>query len=158
MIRRLQELDFSVSPSQPDTSKDGNCMMSSILDQLRFDPHQKSFAKSPQQLRMKILSYGYDLFLRTGKLVWSFDPDLGSPEEWQERMSQDGEWGDEVFIHLAANVLSLDIIVIPAFRESSIQQGLGITVIKCFEKPHHKPVFLFCFSESDFKSLLTIRV
>ena len=47
MIRRLQELDFSVSPSQPDTPKDGNCMMSSILDQLRFDPHQKSFAKSP---------------------------------------------------------------------------------------------------------------
>ena len=37
MIRRLQELDFSVSPSQPDTPKDGNCMMSSILDQLRFE-------------------------------------------------------------------------------------------------------------------------
>ena len=51
MIRRLQELDLSVSPSQPDTPKDGNCMMSSILDQLRFDLYQKSFAKSPQQLR-----------------------------------------------------------------------------------------------------------
>ena len=29
MIRRLQELDFSVSPSQPDTPKDGNCMINS---------------------------------------------------------------------------------------------------------------------------------
>ena len=57
MIRRLQELDLSVSPSQPDTPKDGNCIMSSILDQLRFDPHQMSFAKSPQQLRMKILDF-----------------------------------------------------------------------------------------------------
>ena len=63
-------------------------------------------------------------------------------------MSEDGEWGDEIFLHLAVNVLSLDVIVIPAFRESSIRQGLGITVIK----PHHKPVFLFCFSESDFYS------
>ena len=54
MIRRLQELDLSVSPSQPDTPKDGNCMMSSILDQLRFDLYQKSFAKSPQQLRWRV--------------------------------------------------------------------------------------------------------
>ena len=67
-------------------------------------------------------------------------------------MSEDEEWGDEIFLHLAVNVLSLDVIVIPAFRESSIQQGLGITVIKCFEKPRHTPVFLFCFSESDFNS------
>ena len=129
MIRRLQELDLSVSPSQPDTPKDGNCMIISILDQLRFDLHQKSFAKSPQQLRIKILDYGYDLFIRTGKLVWSFDPEIGSPEQWKERMSEDEEWGDEIFLHMAANVLSLDVIVIPAFRESSIQQGLGITVL-----------------------------
>ena len=121
MTRRLQELDLSVSPSQPNTPKDGNCMMSYILDQLSFDPYQRSFAKSPQQLRMKILDYGYDLFIRTGKLVWSFDPEIGSPEQWKERMSQDGEWGDEIFLHLAANVLSLDVIVIPAIRESSIQ-------------------------------------
>ena len=36
-------------------------------------------------------------------------------------MSEDEEWGDEIFLHLAANVLSLDVIVIPAIRESSIQ-------------------------------------
>ena len=41
MTRRLQELDLSVSPSQPNTPKDGNCMMSSILDQLSFDPYQE---------------------------------------------------------------------------------------------------------------------
>ena len=67
MVRRLQELDLSVSSSQPETSRDGNCMMHSLHDQLKFDPYQKSFAKSPEQLREKVLSYGYDMFIRTGK-------------------------------------------------------------------------------------------
>ena len=129
-------------------------MMHSLHDQLKFDPYQKSFAKSPEQLREKVLSYGYDMFIRTGKLEWQYSPELGlgSPEEWKERMSQDGEWGDEIFLCLAANVLSLDIVLVAAFRESSFLQGLGITIIKSLEKPRHKPVFLFCFSESDFQN------
>ena len=92
---------------------------------MKFDPYQKSFAKSPEKLREKILSYGYDMFIRTGKLEWQYSPELGlgSPEEWKERMSQDGELGDEVFLCLAANVLSLD----------SFLQGLGITIIKSLE-------------------------
>ena len=92
MKRRLRELDLSVSPTQPETPRDGNCMMHCLHDQLKFDPYQKSFAKTPQQLRQKILSYGYDMFIRTGKLDWQYCPKLGlgSPEEWQERMSQDG--------------------------------------------------------------------
>ena len=46
MMRRLQELDISVSPSQPETPKYGNCMMQSLYDQLQFDQYQKSFAMS----------------------------------------------------------------------------------------------------------------
>ena len=46
----------------------------------------------------------------------------------------------------------LDIVLVAAFRESSFLQGLGITIIKSLEKPRHKPVFLFCFSESDFQN------
>ena len=46
--------------------------------------------------------------------MWSFDPEIGSPEQWKERMSEDGEWGDEVFLCLAANVLSLDIVIVAA--------------------------------------------
>ena len=54
MMRRLQELDLSVSPSQPETPKYGNCMMHSLYDQLQFDQYQKSFAMSSQQLRQKM--------------------------------------------------------------------------------------------------------
>ena len=54
MMRRLQELDLSVSPSQPETPKYGNCMMHSLYDQLQFDQYQKSFAMSSQQLQQKM--------------------------------------------------------------------------------------------------------
>ena len=38
--------------------------------------------------------------------------------------------GDEAALNLASNVLSVDIAVITAFRESSIHQGFAITFIK----------------------------
>ena len=62
------------------------------------------------------------------------------------------EYGDEVVLNLVANLLEVDICVIPAFRESSIHQSLGVTVIKCMKETVHKPIFLAAFSESDFLS------
>ena len=60
------------------------------------------------------------------------------------------EWGDEVALHLACNVLQVDIVIIPAFRESAVNQGLGLTVITALDKPARDPLYLFAFSESDF--------
>ena len=50
-------------------------------------------------------------------------------------MLRDGEWADMVVLHLTASVLGVDIVLIPAFRESSIHQGLGRTVIRALDKP-----------------------
>ena len=63
-----------------------------------------------------------------------------------------GEWADMIALNLTASVLGIDIVVIPCFRESSIHQGLGLTVIRALEKPRYDPVFLFYFSETDFAS------
>ena len=38
--QRLQEISFVLSPSQTYNSKDGNCFMHAIIDQLRYDPIQ----------------------------------------------------------------------------------------------------------------------
>ena len=62
------------------------------------------------------------------------------------------EYGDEVVLNLVANLLEVDICVIPAFRESSIHPSLGVTVIKFMKETVHKPIFLAAFSESDFVS------
>ena len=71
-------------------------------------------------------------------------------------MSQDGEWGDEVFLCLAVNVLSLDIVIVAAFRESSFLQGLGITITKSFEKPSvHVLLFQVQLPESSLSECQT---
>ena len=62
------------------------------------------------------------------------------------------EYGNEVVLNLVANLLEVDICVIPAFRESSIHSSLGVTVIKFMKETVHKPIFLAAFSESDFVS------
>ena len=57
-----------------------------------------------------------------------------------------GTWGDEVFLwQVASNILQVDLIIIPCFRESSVHQGLGFTLIKSFERPKHLPLYLFSF-------------
>ena len=147
MEQRLQDLDFSLSGVTP---QDGNCMIHCLLDQMNCTPGLEDFADSHQDLRWKVCNYGYDMFLRTGKLSWSFDPEVGTPMDWKKRMFNDGCWGDEVFLHLASNILQADLVIVPAFRESSVHQGLGFTLIKSFDKPKHEPMYLFVFSESDF--------
>ena len=76
-----------------------------------------------------------------------------------KRMLQAGTWGDEVFLwQVASNILQVDLIIIPCFRESSVHQGLGFTLIKSFERPKHLLLYLFSFSESDFNPAHYISV
>ena len=72
MEQRLKELDLSQSG---DTPGDGNCMMHCLMDQLGYSEGLRDFAESAQDLRWKICNYGYDFYLRTGRLTWSFDPE-----------------------------------------------------------------------------------
>ena len=91
---------------------------------------------------------GYDKFLVTGKLLlWQ-----GTAEDWKRKMSNPTEYGDEVVLNLACNLLSVTIIIIPAFKESGHNSGLGITFIKALNKPQHPPIFLFYYPDSDFIS------
>ena len=59
------------------------------------------------------------------------------------------EWRDEVVLNIASNLLEVDIKIIPAFKESSCNEGF--TIIKPLNNAKHDPLFLFSFSESNFK-------
>ena len=48
--QRLQEIGFILSPTDPDTAKDGNCFIHAILDQLKYDPIWKKAKLSVMQL------------------------------------------------------------------------------------------------------------
>ena len=68
-------------------------------------------------------------------------------------MLNPNEWGDQIVLHLASNLLEVEIQIIPAFRESASDPGTGLTIIE----PHittarHGKIYIFHFSESDFLS------
>ena len=67
-------------------------------------------------------------------------------QEWKRRMLKPGVWGDEVVLTFASN-----IVIIPALRESSVHQGLGVQLIKSERSQNNDlPLFLLSFSETDF--------
>ena len=151
MKRRLNELNFKVSKKI--TPGDGSCMFHALLDQIQSIPDLEDYASSHYELRWKIVSDGYKLFLETEKLSWpDGGPDWGSKKNWKNRMLDPHEWGDEIVLSLASNLLELDIVIIPAFRESSCDQVSGVTTIKPLISAKHQPIHLFCFSDSDFIS------
>ena len=59
-----------------------------------------------------------------------YDPECGSKEEWRVKMLNPNEWGDQIVLHLASNLLELEIQIIPAFRESASDPGTGLTIIE----------------------------
>ena len=127
-----------------ETEKDGSCMFDAIHDQIQHIPELKNYAHSHWELRWKLVSEGYDKFLVTGKLLLG----QGTAEDWKRKMSNPTEYGDEVVLNLACNLLSVTIIIIPAFKESGHNSGLGITFIKALNKPKHPPIFLFYYPEN----------
>ena len=53
---------------------------------------------------------------------------------------------------LASLYLETDIIVIPAFRESGQNTTLGYTIIRAEKRTSSEPLYLFYFSDSEFKN------
>ena len=67
-------------------------------------------------------------------------------------MLDPNEYGDEIILHLASNLLEVEIILIPAFRESGCNPVRGITKIQPMLEPRNDPFYLFAYSDSDFIS------
>ena len=59
------------------------------------------------------------------------------------------EYGDEIILHLASNLLEVEIILIPAFRESGCDPVRGITKIQPLLEPRNDPFYLFANSDSS---------
>ena len=145
MESRLRALNYEVLEKTP---ADGSCLFHALLQQISRNKDLAKYALSHWELRWKIVSEGYEKYIKTNLLEW---PECGSKEEWRVKMLNPNEWGDEIVLQLASNLLEVEFEIIPAFKESATDPGAGLTVIS----PHittarHGKVYLFLFSESDF--------
>ena len=84
--------------SEKVTPGDGSCMFHAILDQIQSIPELQDYASSHFELRWKIVSDGYKMFLETDKLSWPDDPSCGSKilermEDWDVGSDNLGQTG-----------------------------------------------------------------
>ena len=78
---------------------------------------------------------------------------FGTLKQWKQKMMKSGTYSDAVFLQQASLHLENDIMVIPAFRESTENKTPGYTVFRAKNRTVSKPLFLFYFSDFKFITL-----
>ena len=158
MERRLEELQFVVSPSQKSTPRDGNCLPESLFDQAQYVPELAGVVVDAYELRVQVV-LSLENSVKQGLLEWpggdetlDVENEIGTQRQWKQKMLLPGAWGDAVFLRLASLYLETDIILIPAFRESGENTTLGYTVIRAEKRTSSEPLYLFYFSDTEFKN------
>ena len=63
-----------------------------------------------------------------------------------------GVFGDEIFLHSTANILSSNIYIFSAIKSSSTDQVNGYSKIVPKQPAMNEDLYLFLFNESDFKT------
>ena len=103
MERRLQELEFVVSPSQKETPRDGNCLPESLFDQAQYIPELAGVVVDAYELRVQVV-LSLEKSVKEGLLIWPggdetievVDNDFGTMRQWKQKMLRPGTWGDAV--------------------------------------------------------------
>ena len=147
---RLKEIKFVRSGTMPYSPRDGSCLIASLHDQVQNQNHNMSgFTYDLQSFRVTVANTGFQL-LKSGKLCFSADPDYGGKmENWLKKMILPTTFGDEIFLHAAANHFSSKITIYTAIKESA-RSTSGVYEIHPLQKPMNPTLHLFLFSESDF--------
>merc|ERR1712018_455756 len=76
-------------------------------------------------LREEITDYLIDVII-SGQHQWISDPQDGSPEEWMEKFSEDGQDIDNYFAYLCALKLNRKIIIYPLFESEGWSNGCTV--------------------------------
>ena len=92
MERRLEELQFVVSPSQKSTPRDGNCLPESLFDQAQYVPELAGIVVDAFELRVQVV-LSLENSVRDGLLAWpggddtmEVDNEVGTQRQWKQRM------------------------------------------------------------------------
>ena len=109
-IARLEEENFQLSPTQIINIPDGNSLTRAISDQLSYNPEINPITQ--KDLRIKVVRTLHQK-IEKGEIKWEIEgKDLGTPEDWMEKMLVDGVHLDEMFLRLTSLFFSRKIKVL----------------------------------------------
>ena len=118
-------------------------MVSAIFDQLKRCDHTIiKQLKTPHNLRLFICSKLRQQ-LDENHIFWVSNT---SPDVWLKKMETNGEWGDDVFLQIAANIFDKNVILIP-LSASSAHHGGMYSDIRSVHGGTGDPFFMLYFEE-----------
>ena len=148
--KRLQELNFILSPTQPITPGDGDCFVHAILDQLQYDPGWKSAKLTITVLREKVTALLIPLISGSG-FEWD-EAGMGPKENWIVDMAKSKKYVDHYFIELISEFLNRQIVIYPLFDNEGWKDGKMVINPYTQKKPNGtEPLYLLYFSELVFE-------
>ncbi|XP_030927365.1 OVARIAN TUMOR DOMAIN-containing deubiquitinating enzyme 12-like isoform X1 [Quercus lobata] len=131
LLGRLQTYDFVERTIQGD----GNCQFRALSDQLYQTPDNHKF------VRQQVVSQ-----LRSNPEVYEGYVPM-QYEDYLERMSESGEWGDHVTLQAAADSFGVKIFVVTSFKDTCC-----IEILPNFQKPK-RVIFLSFWAEVHYNSI-----
>lgn len=145
-LTRLDKTGFSLSPSQPITPSDGNCMFHSLSDQICMLDDNSQF-KSHVEVRHAVVSNFLEM-LNKEVIIWMDEEPM---IDWLDRMQVEGTFGDEYCLQIFSNLVRRDIIYIPV-HQSSAHIMKQYCLVRCQEPVGLKPITLLWFEETKFEA------
>ena len=82
--------------------------------------------------------------LNTGNIYWVLND---TPEMWQRQMLEDKQWGDDVFLQIAANVFNVNIVLVPLNPESAHHAGMYTQVQSIHGASGNDPLYMLYYEE-----------
>ena len=149
VVKRLNDINFELSPSQPQTPGDGNCYLHGIIDQIGYDTNLKQLDLDIHSLRKWVVN-NLKVMILTKKFEWI--DGFGSQEQWVEEMSKTGTQADEVFIRLSSEILNRKIEIYPIYPEDGHNASGKIIIEPKVPNTDDDPLYLLYYSEHRFTS------
>lgn len=88
-IQKIRNMGYDVSPSQPSTAPDGNCLFGACSDQMNM---------TGRALRARVCDELPNM-ISSGSMYWPYG-DAFTPAQWAENMKKNGTFGDEIALQV----------------------------------------------------------
>ena len=133
LMKVVEENDYELELDDL-TAADGNCMITAIIQQLKrwdvyphLSPQMKNIIEGPitldvvSQVRCTVQQFVFENIDDPAIQRISVGlAELGGWEDYWSKMSQNGVWGDEIFLHCAARLLKVNILIIQREKQDEM--------------------------------------
>lgn len=183
----LNKHSLQISKSQPNTPKDGNCAIHSLVDQLRYvchcldhiilliertktiltifsyanNEHGDYHLMDHNQLRLEVVGH-LDKSRLDEETIQQFKASHMASENqsWSQEMSMDQVYVDEPFLLLVADLFRRDIVILPSRRKYPSYKGTkysGLWVIRTRETKESKLTPFYLLYDEQIKHYQSLR-